>query len=289
MAAEGSLRARLAGGGLLVLALSGLGIGPLVAQEAPQALLDLAWEEYGLQAFANADRLFDRAADAQGATQVQRWQALLGQAFITQYQMPGRDPEAALEQYQELLDEVGQDSTWRGLILARLGDCHAELDPPQFAAARDYYRQALAVLPHQAALAQETILRLLTTYMHKPDRGELARGLAEAQEWSERLQGSAFAGVFHGLRAEMALFLGDYSQLAEALDSQYRAGINNISVKEMVLFQLARLHEVELDDPDAAQRYYRQLAEEVPSSQKAHFARLRADQLGEEGRLSHGQ
>jgi hypothetical protein len=67
--------------------------------------------------------------------------------------------------------------------------------------------------------------------------------------------------------------------LAEALDQQYRAGISNIKVKETVLFRLARLHEVELGDYALAEDYYRRLAAEVPSSQKAYFAVLRADEL----------
>ena len=263
----------------LVLILGCMWISVLGAEEMPQILLNQAWEEYGLQAFPNADKLFERAALAAADGTELHWQALLGQVFITQYQMPGRDPKEAIEQYQVLLDEVGQDTFWRGLILSRVGDCYTELDPPQFATAREYYRQAIELLPQTATLAQETILRLLTTYMHKPDRDELAQGLTAAKQWIGRLQGSAFEGVFHGLRAEMALFVADYPLLVEALESQYQAGINNIRVKEMVLFQLARLHEVELDDRVGAERYYRQLAKEVPSSQKAHFAQLRADQL----------
>ena len=250
---------------------------PARAEETPAQLLSRAWTEYGLQAFSNADKLFADAAEmAQGE---ERWQALLGRAQIVHYQMPGRDPQAAIPLYETLLREVGDTGLWRGQLLARLGDCHAELVPVQVDRARLLYREALAALPAESLLVPETVLRLLTTYLQRPDRAEIARGLVAADEFAAQMADTPFASVFHGLRAEMAFFADAYPVLAEALDQQYRAGINNIRVREAVLFRLARLHEVELGDYVRAEDYYRRLAAEVPSSQKAHFALLRADEL----------
>ncbi len=252
---------------------------PARAEEMPSDLLRQAWEEYGLQAFSNAERLFDAVLDSEEASQQERWQAMLGQAFITHYQMPGRDPEEAIEQYEALLKEVGDQGEWRGQILGRLADCYVELTPSQMDKARSLYEEALLALPSESLLVQETMLRLLSSYLQRPDRSELARGLQRATELLPRFADTPFASVFHGLRAEMAFFADDYPLLAEALDSQYRAGINNVRVKEMVLFRLARLHEVELGNYAQAEDYYRRLAIEVPSSQKAYFAVLRADEL----------
>ena len=61
-----------------------------------------------------------------------------------------------------------------------------------------------------------------------------------------------------------------------------------MQIKERVLFQLARLHEVELGDYAAAESFYRRLAAEVPTSQKAYFASLRADELARGQRLTVG-
>jgi hypothetical protein len=252
------------------------------AQETPTDLLVQAWQEYGLQAFYNADALFARIADvSKGET---RWQALFGQAQITHYQMPGRDPAAAIPLYEALLAEIalseaGDAGPWRGLILARLADCHAELQPQQIDRARSLYREALAETPPNSPMVQETTLRLLATYLQIPDRAEISRGLQVADEFAAQMADSPFASVFHGLRAEMAFFVADYPALAAALDAQYQAGISNIKVKELVLFRLARLHEVELGDYERAEAYYRTLVREVPSSKKAHFAGLRADEL----------
>ena len=110
-----------------------------------------------MQAFSTADDLFaDVAETAQGDT---RWQALLGQAQIVHYQMPGRDPEEAIPLYKALLAEVGDKAEWRGQVLARLADCHAEVVPVQIDKARELYREALVTLPATSLMVQETALR----------------------------------------------------------------------------------------------------------------------------------
>ena len=84
-------------------------------------MLARAWTEYGLQAFANADELFADAADnAQGE---ERWQALLGRAQIVHYQMPGRDPQAAIPLYETLLGAVEDTGLWRGWAIATPSWC----------------------------------------------------------------------------------------------------------------------------------------------------------------------
>jgi len=249
------------------------------ADETPAALLESAWEEYGFQSFTSARKLFAEVAESSDADREQRLQARLGLAFVTHYQMPGRDPEAAVPLYESLLKEASDDPEWRVLLLARLGDCHAEIDPPKLESARQFYRRAMDAGPDTSLMVQETVLRLLTTYMSQPNPEEFARGLVAVEEFAPRIRGSRFESIFHGLIAELAFSLGDLERMVTALDAQYRTGINNVKVREKVLFQLARLHEVELRDFAAAESYYRRLAAEVPSSQKAHFARLRADEL----------
>jgi tetratricopeptide (TPR) repeat protein len=241
--------------------------------------LESAWEEYGYQAFGRAWKLFSLVENASDAQPEQRLQARLGLAFITHYQMPGRDPEAAIPRYESLLADAPNEPAWRVLLLARLGDCQAEQVPPRMEQARAYYRQALDSAPDTSLIVQETILRLLTTYLDAPDPDEFARGLTVAREFAPRMQGTHFESIFYGLQGELAFFLGDMERMATALAEQYRHGINNVQVKEKVLFQLARLHEVELRDFDRAEFYYRELASRVPSSVKAHFSRLRADEL----------
>jgi|GEM_PF-879818 len=254
-------------------------IRPSHGQDYLSDQLFSGWNEYGLQAFSNADELFSVVANSENATQEQILQAKLGRAFIVHYQMPGRDPSAAISLYEKLLDEVEHRELWKGLILGRLADCYLEISPPEIQRARNLYTQAFTVLPKGSNLLSETMLRFLTTYLVNPDSIEIRRGLLESERLRHRFEGTPFASVFHGLRAEMAFFISDYVALTEALDAQYQNGISNIRVKEAVLFRLARLCELKLSDYDRAEQYYRLLDAEVPSSQKAYFARLRADEL----------
>jgi len=237
------------------------------------------WNEYGLQAFSNADEFFSAVATSENATRDQVLQAKLGRAFIVHYQMPGRDPSAAISLYENLLSEAENREFWKGLILGRLADCYLEISPPEIARARSLYKQAFAAIPKESNLFPETMLRFLTTYLVKPDSVEIRKGLVESEKLRHLFKDGQFASVFHGVRAEMAFFISDYVVLTESLDAQYRNGISNIRVKEAVLFRLARLCELKLGDYDRAEQYYRLLDTEVPSSQKAYFARLRADEL----------
>jgi hypothetical protein len=267
--------------GIVLFACSSLCTVHIKAAENPETLLKSAWDEYGFQAFGNAQKLFAEVEDRDDATLQQRLQARLGQAFIIQYQMPGRNPEAAIPLYESLLKDTPDTSEWKVMLLTRLGDCHAELNPLQQQQARKLYRQALAAATDTSLIVQETILRLISTYMNNPDPEVFSRGLDVAQEFAPWLEGGHFESIFYGLQAELAFFLGDPELRAAVLERQYRAGINNVKIKENVLFQLARIHEVELRDFARAQAYYYQLAAEIPSSQKAYFARLRADELKE--------
>ena len=148
-----------------------LSAATLLAQEPPAELLGRAWTEYGLQAFSNADGLFAQVAQSERASQEERWQARMGRAFIKHYQMPGRDPQAAIPQYEELLQEVDERALWRGQILGRLADCYMEIVPAQVDKARSLYEQALSALPDDSPLIQETMLRLLSS--RSPATGRL--------------------------------------------------------------------------------------------------------------------
>ena len=69
------------------------------------------------------------------------------------------------------------------------------LAPPQVDKARALYQEALAALPSESLLAQETMLRLLSTYLQRPDRAEMRRGCgAECEECPHNLPPSLMWG-----------------------------------------------------------------------------------------------
>jgi hypothetical protein len=247
--------------------------------------LHRAWEEYGYQSFAAADRLFEAAGSQPGASKELKLQSLLGRAFIVQHQMPRRDPARALAMYSSLLEQIGTDHPFGALILARQADCIIDLDPSRIQEARDGYEEAIRASPAGSLVGQETILRLTTTYMMQADTAGFREGLEVVDQYSPMIEGRELAGVLHGLASELAFFLGDLRRMALELERQNQSGIRNIQVREKVLFQLARLHDVEFNDPERARHFYLALADGVPSSVKAHYARLRAAELLHAGRL----
>jgi tetratricopeptide (TPR) repeat protein len=250
----------------------------VVAADQPSELLTEAWREYGFQAFGRADGLFESVERSTDATADYRFQARLGRALIVHNQMPGRSPAKAVPLYEQLLEQTDSDSL-RAFIHARLGDCAAEIRPPNLTTARDHYRQALDLATPKSLLLQETALRLVTTYMQRPSRDDFLAGIEMARSLEKDLEDTALSAVLYGLEAELALFVRDIPAMVRALAHQYEAGIYNTQIKERVLFQLARIHDVELSDYDTAIHYYRALVEEVPTSQKAYFAKLRAAEL----------
>jgi tetratricopeptide (TPR) repeat protein len=249
-----------------------------VFADLPAERLAEAWREYGFQAFGQADRLFESVEEAEQATVEDRFQARLGRALIVHNQMPGRNPETAISLYEQLLEQTETDSL-RAFIHARLGDCAAEIRPPDLAVARQQYRVALDLATPGSLLMQETALRLVTTYMQRPLREDFLKGLETARSLEADLKGTALSSVLYGLQAELALFVRDPRAMVRALELQHEAGIHNTQIKERVLFQLARVYEVELGDYERAVRYYHALVDEVPTSQKAYFAGLRAAEL----------
>jgi hypothetical protein len=255
-----------------------------VAAETPADRLKMAWEEYGYQAWSRAERLFGDVRRSPASTAEQRRQAQLGEAFMAQYRMPGRDPAAAVALYEALIRELPATNDLRVVALTQIGSCHLETTPPDFARGRAALRQALDLPARDALVGHEAALRLLASYVRRPGEADVREGLAAADGLLARLEGSPVAGVAHGIASQLAFRAGDLRLFERELMAQDRAGIVNRSIKARVLFQIARLNETEFRDYAKAARYYRRLHDEVPSSETAYYAGLRAAEL-ERGQL----
>ena len=112
----------------------------------------------------------------------------MGRAFITHYQMPGRDPQAAIPQYEALLQDVDERDLWRGQILGRLADCYMEVVPAQVDKARSLCDQALSALPDDSPLVQETMLRLLSCICSDPTARKLRSVCSPQLKWHRACQ-----------------------------------------------------------------------------------------------------
>lgn len=249
------------------------------AGESNPQLLKRAWDEYAFQTFPTARRLFQQALDAKGATDEEKFQARYGLAMIVHYQMPGRDPAAAIPMLQALLDSLPAGHRLRPHVLADMGACHIETSPPDYEAGRACYRKVLATVEGNPTIVQTTALRLISSFLHLPSQAEFQRGTAAVAEVMPRLAGTPLESSAHGLAAQLAYYQDDLPRFAAELKAQYASGIENIQIKAAVLFQIARVSEVALRDFKQAEHYYRKMAKECSFDIRAYFAGLRAEEL----------
>jgi tetratricopeptide (TPR) repeat protein len=263
----------------------GLALGAAAAEPAADRLRQ-AWEEYGFQNWSAADRLFEQTLAAPDSTPAQQAQARFGRAFIVQNRLPGRAPEKAIPLYEQLLRDLPAGDPLATLAQGCLGACHMDKKPADYEKARTCFRAVLERSdPARSIVAQDAAVRMLATYLKRPDPAEFRRGLAEADAVLPRLAGTPLAGTAHGFAAQMALCLNDLRRFEAELTEQDKAGIESRAVHIKVLFQIARLNEMVLKDYAKAARYYRRLHDEFPSAGSAYFAGLRAAEL-DAGRLN---
>lgn len=247
----------------------------------PDVLLAQAWDEYGFTAFSRARERFQKAAAHPAATVEQQFQARLGQAFITQFQLPGRDPDAARLQYEQLLGSLPADAppAWRAVLLARIGQCLLTGRQPDYDLGRRRLREAIAADRPDGLAGQEAVLQLLASYLARPDEAEFRTGLAETDRLMPRLRGGPLECDAHLIAASLAFALRDYPRAEAELEARTATGIENPQSLAGAYFQIARLNETVLNNPRKAARYYRLLAEKCPASIPVYFARERAAEL----------
>ena len=262
------------------------GFGSVVlAGEVPALRLRTAWDEYGFQAWKNANRIFAEVAAAPEASGVEKLQARFGLALVMQYQLPGDDPAAARGMYEALLKDVPAGDVLRAVILGQIGSCLFEQTAADYAQGREFLRKALAEQTADVFITQEIIVRLLASYLQRPSLKEFREGLTAADELLPKMAEGALASVAHGLAAQMAFATGDVKRFEAELVAQAQAGVENRVIKQQVLFRVARINETTFRNYAKAAEYYQKLHDEIPTSPQAYWAGLRAAEL-RQGKLN---
>lgn len=244
--------------------------------------LGRAWGEYGFQNWSVAKAAFESIAETENATDDQVLQARIGVAFVTQYRMPGRDPDAAFQLYEEL-HEALQDAppALKALALSQMGSCRAEQAKPDLEEARRYFREAMQVDDMTSEPSQEAALNLATTYLAMPDRAAFRQASAVLDEIEPKLKGTLFEAITYALQAEVSLWLGEPEKAAAAYEEQMAAGIENRSFRNRAMFRIARINERATKDHAKAAHWYQRLHDEIPTSAQADWSGRRAAALRE--------
>ncbi len=246
---------------------------------SPPHLLKTAWEEYGFQAWNQADRLFDQVILRPNATDDQKYQAKLGKAFIVQNKMPGRSAEGALKLFEALLQDLPNSHPLRPLVQSSLGACYLDSKKPDYEQGRAYLQEVLDNPDADPLVAQDAALRLLASYLKRPDPEQYSEGLRRSEAVISRVRGTPMESVLHWMAGRLALWTGDLRRFADETEAQYRCGIENRALLESALFTLGRLNEAVFADYACAADWYEQISKDLPTHGRGYFGRLRAAEL----------
>ncbi len=267
-----------AGGALLLAGFAGAAEAP--ERTGPGATLQKAWDEYGFQNWESTSALFLKAKADNTATPEQRLQAEIGEIFVIQYRAPGQDPEMAIRRWDALLKSLPANHAMRPFIMMHQAYAVIVKKPADYAAAREIFRSALALIEDKKSrLAQEIVLNYLSTYLMRYDEAQIAEGLKAAEEYLPLTDGTPFSASAHGMAASMALIVKDYPRCIKETEAQYKAGILTRSYLEAALYRLAKLNELYIKNYAEAARYYDLLVKEIPTSTKGYYAKMRAAEL----------
>ena len=253
--------------------------GQTASDLSPPHLLKTAWEEYGFQAWNQADRLFDQVILLPSATDDQKYQARLGKAFIVQNRMPGRSAEGALKLFEALLNDLPISHALRPLVQSSLGACYLDSKKPDYEQGRAYLQEVLDNPDADTLVAQDAALRLLASFLKRPDPEQYDEGLRRAESVISRVRGTPMESVLHWMAGRLALWTGDLRRFADETEAQYRCGIENRALLETALFTLGRLNEAVFSDYALAADWYEQLSKDLPTHGRAYFGRLRVAEL----------
>jgi tetratricopeptide (TPR) repeat protein len=253
-----------------------------VYAEGPAEMLDKGWEEYWLQNFSAADKIFQSILKNGGASREEMAEAKLGRAMIVNYQMPGRNPQKAVSLYAAVIPEIESEDlkAQTMILLARAyGENAATAD-----SALGWLSRVIAEYPESNA-AREAVLE--TAYLRlRSYRLEEVPGIIALLEDDLRTHPShVYAGTMHGVCGLLALEVQrDFPMAQKHLIAWYDAGIANLSNKPTVLFQIGQISEKMLDDPQTAARYYQLLADNHPTDVRNYISRMAARRLREEAK-----
>lgn len=244
------------------------------------ALLQKAWDEYGFQNWESTGALFLKVKADQTASPSQRLQAEIGEIFVIQYRAPGQDPVMAVQRWDTLLKSLDAKHPLRPFIMMHQAYAKVVAKPSDYEGCRTILREALALIADKKSnLAQEIILNYLSTYLMRYDEEQIKLGLAAADEYLPLTDGTPFSASARSMSAAMALIVKDYPRCIKETEAQYKAGILTRSYLESALYRLAKLNEMYAKDYQAAAKYYDLLGQEIPTSSKAYYAKMRAAEL----------
>lgn len=284
---------------VLVLSLSTLS---MAAQTKPE-LLKKAWMEYKLGEYSQAEKLFTQAKN-KVKDDKSYCEALTGIAFCYQYakkqQTAAGDYRYAIELYEQALKKIDQDSKYRPLFTAMRAECYFNIY--RLTGEKDNLNKAVKLwneiqqkwsttVAGQDALLYQVVAMTGDDYS-TPEALQLAKQLKIYLKTNKIIPlktGKRAAVKKKLLAAVMSNYLGDfyfwrqdYRNAIKWLINYYQLGASSYAYKADVLFKIARIADIKLNDKPLAIKYYTLFQDEIKSDKRRYFAQQRIVSLNKD-------
>lgn len=257
---------------------------PLFPLSAGESACELArgWEEYGFLAFDDARASFSRVQSHSPSLEQQQ-EARIGLAMILQFDERRGNRRQAISIYQELLEE-GISGEPAALVMSMLAECHAlEGDLPQ---AIKTWDRVIAEFP-DSIIAQDALVQRTYFIMRDWHSASTRKAIADLIELR-----TAFPAptperpwLFPTIEATIGNYYfwqGEY-ETARAAFMRYSdiANTRNTSYGWVagMLYRIARISDLLLDDPETAGRYYKRMVIETRNAAQSWYALMQAVRL----------
>ncbi len=257
-------------GAVLVVVAGACGPG-VTSLSATQEIAE-GWARFRVDDFDKAAGHFERAALHPEGTEVQRAEALYGQASVFNHRRPGADLERAGEVYEEVAERYPEteSAAWSLLALARLehlAQWGLEGDIPAVQAA---YQRVIDRFPHHPA-GEEAFLYQQSNILVTLDAEVIERAALATKEFIRTHTESPYRCLAHHVLSACYAEMGEQTARLEAkekaLNTTVDDGVTPVEIEMLINTWLVAFDaQKEVGDFDMARKYYRQLIEQWPGS-----------------------
>jgi hypothetical protein len=241
--------------------------------------LDQAWEEYHYKNWDGAARLFGEVAKGKdGSSAEDIFEGGFGEALVTQYRTLGSDPRKALGMYEALAKDLGSADKRRAVLHLFMGRACLGLKQPDVGAARTHFTAVTEGFGGTVE-AREAMIELATIELRSPTREAIGSAVAMLEGELAKDSAGALAAVMHQYCGRLSHILGDRPRSRDHLIKLVDLGVPNMNRLRTVLFQIAYVSDMYLDDPETAVKYYQRLVDEIVSDCRKYYCTLRIAEL----------
>ena len=264
-----------------------LGCGGEPLGETPKEKLTTGWRAYSTGDWDFAVQAFRGVEKTPEASPAEQFSAVLGLA-TTYHQQPNPDLAAARDYYSRL---PGLDPS-RGTKLSLLGLARIDLKEGDRDLAIEKLEQLRSEFPDTVEADEATVHLagiLFDTRKDKsapggfalPPEEDVQRGIEALRERLDKRTDSPLASIMHRMLAGKHVERKQWAQAVEHLRAALTAGITSSRTESAILWQIARIAEMELKDYALAADFYQRFINASRRHVLYHRAHLSLERVKE--------